>query len=129
MWKNIEINIQNIKVKTEKSALIKMPNKSNYSGYEFWHPRKLIRNGSNSYSVSIGYTNDFVFKLKKYGKGKYNFKDIIDEIDISAETFEKEFECMEDCTREKSNETYLHITEPEKIDMEVTVKDELKNEQ
>ena len=31
MWKNININIQNIEVETNNSVLIKMPNKSEYS--------------------------------------------------------------------------------------------------
>ena len=63
-WKNIEINVQNIDFNTEKSVLIKMPHNSDYDGYKFWHPSKLVRNGSNSYAVKIGYTDDFIFKLK-----------------------------------------------------------------
>ena len=106
MWKNIEINKQNIETDTGKATLIKMPNKSKYAGYKFWHPSKLIRYGSNDYAIKIGYNDDFVFKLKKYGKGKYNFKDVVDEIEISVKEFEESFECMEDCTRLKSNETY-----------------------
>lgn len=129
MWKNIEINVQNIETDTGKSTLIKMPNKSNYAGYKFWHPSKLVRYGSNSYARSIGYTDEFTFKLKKFGNGKYNKFDVIDEIEIDTEEFENAFRCMEDCTRAKNNEeTYLVIEEPEKIDVDVEVKEELKNE-
>ena len=128
MWKNIQINIQNIEYDTGKATLIKMPNKSQYAGYKFWHPSKLVRYGSNSYARSLGYKDDFTFKLKKYGKGKYNSHNVINEIDISVKEFEEAFDCMESCTRAKSPETYLHITEPEKIDKVIEIKEELKNE-
>ena len=128
MWKNIEINKQNIETDTVKSTLIKMPNNSDYAGYKFWHPSKLIRHGSNSYARSIGYTDEFTFKLFKNGNGKYNKFDVIDEIEISADEFENAFECMEGCTRKKSNETYLIIEEPKKIEKEIKIKEELKNE-
>ena len=128
MWKNIEINKQNIETDTGKATLIKMPNKSKYAGYKFWHPSKLVRYGSNSYARSLGYTDDFKFKLFKNGNGKYNKFDKIDEIEISVEDFEEAFECMEDCTRAKSNETYLNVEEPEKVEKEIKIEEELKNE-
>lgn len=128
MWKNIEINVQNIETETGKATLIKMPNKSNYAGYKFWHPSKLVRNGSNSYARSISYTDEFTFSLFKTGKGKYNKFDVIDEIEISVEEFEEAFECMKDCTRAKNDETYLIVEEPKKIEKEIEVVKELKNE-
>ena len=128
MWKNIEINIQNIENDTGKAALIKMPNKSKYAGYKFWHPSKLVRYGSNSYARSIGYTDTFTFKLKKYGNGKYNKFDVINEVEISVEEFEEAFECMKDCTRSKEDNSYLIIEEPKKIDKDVEIDEALKNE-
>ncbi len=128
MWKNIEINIQNIETETGKATLIKMPNKSKYAGYKFWHPSKLVRYGSNSYARSIGYTDEFTFKLKKYGNGKYNKFDVINEIEISVKEFEEVFGCMEDCTRAPQNESYLIIKEPEKVEKEVVVENELIND-
>lgn len=85
MWKNINISKNNIDHETAKAVLIKMPNKSNYKGYCFWHSSKLVRKGRNKNSISIGYTNDFTFKLIKYGNGKYNKFDIIKEIEISVD--------------------------------------------
>ena len=126
MWKNIEINIQNIETDTGKATLIKMPNKSRYAGYKFWHPSKLVRYGSNSYARSIGYTDEFTFKLFK--NGKHNKFEVIDEIEIDVEEFEEAFNCMSDCTRGKSNETYLIIKEPEKVEKEIKIEEELKNE-
>ena len=129
MWKNIEINLQNIEGETEKATLIKMPNKSKYAGYKFWHPSKLIRRGSNSYARSIGYTDSFTFKLKKYGNGKWNKNEVIDEKEISVEEFEEAFGCMKSCTRPKDNEeSYLIVEEPEKVEKEIEVDGELKNE-
>ena len=94
MWKNIDINKQNIKFETEKSILISMPHSSEYDGFSFWHPSKLVRSGRNSSSVSIGYTEDFNFRLIKYGKGKYNSHEIIDEDIICSADFEEAFGVM-----------------------------------
>jgi hypothetical protein len=93
-WKNININKQNIEAKTERSVLINMPHKSDYDGYSFWHPAKLVRKGRHSNAVSIGYTDEFKFKLKKYGKGRYNQSEVIREKEINAEEFEKAFGVM-----------------------------------
>lgn len=127
MWKNIEINLQNIETDTGKSTLIKMPKGSDYAGYKFWHPSKLVRYGSNSYARSIGYTDEFTFKLKKYGNGKYNKFDVIDEIEIGVEEFEEAFGCMKDCTRSKEDDFEIehHIPEAKEV-KEVEVVNELK---
>ena len=129
MWKNIEINLQNIETNTGKATLIKMPNNSDYAGYKFWHPSKLVRYGSNSYARSIGYTDNFTFKLFKNGKGKYNKFDVIDEVEIDAEEFEEAFGCMEDCTRAKEDNYYLIVKEPDKFEKEVKIEKSLLNEQ
>lgn len=129
MWKNIEINLQNIETNTGKATLIKMPNNSDYAGYKFWHPSKLVRYGSNSYARSIGYTDNFTFKLFKNGKGKYNKFDVIDEVEIDAEEFEEAFGCMKDCTRAKEDNSYLIVKEPDKFEKEVKIEKSLLNEQ
>lgn len=94
MWKNININKQNVKFDTGRAVLIAMPHSSDYDGFSFWHPSKLVREGRHSNALSIGYTDDFNFKLVKYGKGKYNSRDIIDEQEISVEEFEEAFGVM-----------------------------------
>lgn len=124
MWKQIEINKQNIVYDTGSSTLIKMPNKSKYAGYKFWHPSKLIRYGNNDYARTLSYTDEFIFKLFKQDK---KFKKI-DDKEIDTEELENAFDCMEDCTRAKSKETYLIVEEPEKIDKEIEIEKSLKNE-
>ena len=90
-WKNVNINTNLIKTETSKSVLINCPHSSKYDGFCFWHSAKLVRNGRHSAAVSIGYTDDFTFKLKKYGKGKYNSRDVISEVEISVSEFEEMF--------------------------------------
>lgn len=90
-WKNININKNNIKTETDKAVLIAMPHSSSYDGYVFWHPSKLVRNGRHSEAVSISYNDEFTFHLKKYGKGKTNYKDVLDEVELDPSEFEEEF--------------------------------------
>jgi hypothetical protein len=118
MWKNINISKNNIDHETARAVLIKMPNKSDYKGYCFWHSSKLVRKGRNKNSVSIGYTNDFTFKLIKYGNGKYNKYDIIKEIEISVEEFEKAFEVMNENIKEKTFKNEYETYKPQHMEVE-----------
>lgn len=81
-WETISVNKNNIEHETCKSMLIKMPNKSAYAGFKFWHPKKLVRD--KGYFCTISFTEEFVFKLFKNGQGKYNFKDIVASKEIDA---------------------------------------------
>ena len=87
-WKNININKNLIKHDTGKSTLIAMPHKSDYDGWEFWFPSKLVRESfKRKDAVNIGYTDEFVFHLKKDGHCRYNSKEIISEQDIDGKEF------------------------------------------
>lgn len=94
MWRKININSQNIKARTGKAVLIAMPHNSEFDGFCFWHPSKLVRDGEHSSAVSISYTEDFVFRLKKYGKGKYNSCEVIDEVPLAYDEIEEIFGTM-----------------------------------
>lgn len=94
MWRSININKQNIKAETGKAVLIACPHNSDYDGYCFWHPSKLVRDGRHSNAVSISYTEDFTFYLKKYGKGQYNRNEVIDEIQLGYDELEEVFGVM-----------------------------------
>lgn len=123
MWKNLEVNKNNIEYKTIKALLIKMPNKSEFKGYSFWHPAKLVREGRQVNLVNMAYTDEFIFHLKKYGQGRYNGKEVIDSVDITAEQMEQIFDIAPD----KSEESYLKITEPEKIEVKSEINKDLLN--
>lgn len=95
MWKEININSNLIKHENGRSILIAMPHSSGYDGYSLRFPLRLVRKGKNPASVSLSYTDDFSFRLVKYGKGRYNRNEVIDEITIAANVFEAVFEAVD----------------------------------
>ena len=94
MWRTLNINKQNIKAETGKAVLIACPHNSEYDGFCFWHTSKLVCEGRNSNAIQIIYTEDFTFYLKKYGKGKYNSRDVIDEVQLGYDELEEIFGVM-----------------------------------
>ena len=66
-----------------------MPSESEYKGYLFWHPRKLIwRKSENGYLMSFSYTDDFIFTLIKSRKGKQGKWEIAEKTEISPSRME-----------------------------------------
>lgn len=131
MWYKAYLNTQNIEVETGKAHLIKLPKKSGYEGYKVWHPSKLIRNeGGKGYFLSISFTEDFTFYLKKYGNGKYNGKEVIREVELDYKEFMACFsggnENIETSVKQ-SKDTFLEVSEPKKINKEVVILEELLN--
>lgn len=121
MWKKIKFNAQNIEHETGKATLIKMPNKSEYKGYTFWHPSKLVREeGGKGYFVSFSYTDSFEFKVFKTGKNR----NILDEQFLSPSEMEEAFNVVDE--QISSNvESFLEVKEPIKVTKEVELKEEL----
>jgi len=95
-WKNILIHDNQIVYETGSAMLIKCPNNSEYKGYKYWHPSKCIHYTKRDNILSLGYTDEFVFHLKKYGNGKYNQREIINEIDLDVEEFEEMYKVGDD---------------------------------
>lgn len=124
MWKNININKQNIKTETASAVLFKMPHNSRYDGFVFWHSSKLVREGRHSNAVSIGYTDDFKFKLKKYGNGKYNSHEVIDEKEITAAEFEEAFGIMDDNISSPKSKSNYETHKPQEVEAVETEADE-----
>lgn len=122
MWKSIKFNAQNIKFETAKAVLIKMSNKSDYAGYMFWHPSKLIRTiGGKGYFKSFSYTDEFEFKVFKQGKNRK----ITAEALLSPEEMEEAFEIVNEQLSDTDG-CYLEVTEPTKIDDKVEIRAELR---
>lgn len=105
MWKNIKANSNLIQASTEKAVLIKLPK----SEFLFWHPAKLVKTmGKNSYLMSIGYTNEFIFKVFRNGKGQYNKTTKIEEKTLSISEFEAYFAVMETTGKNESEVGAVH---------------------
>ena len=126
-WKNITINKQNIKGETAKAFLIQMPHKSQFDGFSFWHPKKLVRPGCNSYACELGYTDEWTFKLVKYGSGKWNQFEQIDNTSINAADFEEAFMPSNDNLNPKQPVNEFETHKPETLTpTKVEALDELK---
>lgn len=85
MWKNIIINENQIETTTERSALVKVPN----SDWKFWHPLKCLHSNGNQYS--LGYTDNFTFRLFKNGNGRHNKFEKVAEKEVGADEIEELF--------------------------------------
>ena len=120
MWKTIQFNKQNIEYDTGAAVLIKLPNRSNYKGYKFWHPAKLVREmrKGNGYFLTLSYTDDFVFKVFKTDKRGRK----LDRIEFTGDALSEEFHKLV----EDDNTSYLEITEPVKVERKVEVIKELE---
>ena len=121
MWHKVYFNSQNIEHEAAKATLIKMPNKSEFAGYMFWHPTKLVREeGGKGYHMSFSFTEEFEFTLRKYGQNRQVTAEKIIGWDEMLEAFEQVNEQI--CGRE---EAYLEVAEPDKVDRTVKVREEL----
>ena len=133
MWYKINFNALNIEHETTRATLIKMPKNSNYSGYCFWHPKKLIRENEigKGYFLTFSFDENFKFKLQKYSKSKYK-KELLDEVVLDFEEIMNEFE-VGDTTikniekqKEEAEKITYEVIKPEKIEnQEVEIDPEL----
>jgi hypothetical protein len=119
------MNTQNIETETEKSVLINMPKKSEYSGFSFWHPKKIVKHaGHKGYRISIGYTDDFTFNLKRYGKNN----NVLQELSLTAKEIEVALnneQLSQDV--EKKIESTIHTPEKLSLSNKLEVENELSD--
>lgn len=94
MWKKIRISKDFIQCRSGKSLKINFPKKSKYSGYSVWVSLKLIDEDTGKNYFIMLYKTDFIFQIKKYGKGQYNKFDVIHSKEISASEFVNEFDYL-----------------------------------
>lgn len=116
-WKSIKINENLIKYQTKKSTKIALPHNCGYYGYVLWISNKLINDNE------IIYTDEFTFKLIKYGQDRFNYKKIIDEKNITAKEFVSIFSNVDNALEEIP----LIHTPPNLKPIKVEVLEELKD--
>ena len=90
-WTTVIIGRKNIEKQIENSYLIHMPQSSKYAGYMVWLPAKLVKAGRNIQTIAFSFTNEFIFKLKRYDQEEFSDFHLIDVKDINALEFEKAF--------------------------------------
>lgn len=123
-WRSFTVSTNNIEVSTAKAVLIKMPHKSDYDGFVFWHPAKLVREGDYLYSKRVSYTDDFEFRLFKKGNGRFNYNTKIAEKTISAAEMRNAMKMMEITKLDPYELHKPEIKEPVKADVLEELKDE-----
>lgn len=84
-WGKVAVNAQNVECTTERGVKIKLPHSSKHDGFSVWVSLKLLRSGRHSYEYMLSVKADMEFTLKKYGQGRYNKSEVLDEKTISAE--------------------------------------------
>lgn len=83
-WETVNVNESDFVKKCKNATLFAMPNGSEYEGYQFFHPNKLVhmKESDSNITFDLSYTKDFVFNLTK-GEEK---------VSINAETFSSQIE-------------------------------------
>lgn len=89
-WESIIVTRDQVGDIVGNSVVIHMPRSSDYDGWYFFHPAKLVRQRNWYYTIS--FTKEFKFNLRKNGKGKWNKFDVIAERTIDHEQLKKQFE-------------------------------------
>lgn len=123
-WKSFAVSKDNIEISTSKAVLIRMPQKSAYAGFMFWHPAKLVRHGEHPYAKRISYTDDFEFRLFKRGKGRSNYNQKIAEKSISAAEMRNAMKMMEITIPDPYELHTPELLEAVKVDVLEELKDE-----
>lgn len=128
MWHQLTIPSNQIEASTIKAELIKMPKKSKYNGFSFWHPAKLIKGSNIKEHFSIIFSETFQFNLKKYGKGRFNSKVVVEEKAITAVEMLEAFEIINENLQQMPKIQNYHIQEPTELEeIEVVIPHDLKN--
>ncbi|EKB56610.1 hypothetical protein HMPREF9699_01339 [Bergeyella zoohelcum ATCC 43767] len=120
-WDKIFINSQNIISETDRAFLIKMPNRSQYKGYAFWHPKKLVRlQGGKGYHITFSFTEDFEFRVILYGQGRFNSKTIIRQEYLTPNEMREAFGVVDKEVNRAVEQETLKIIEKETVEVEIT---------
>lgn len=84
-WRKFAVNVQNVLTDTGKACKIAFPHSSGLDGFCFWISSTLVRGGRHSHENTVSMHKDMTFTAKKYGAGKWNKRDVIDERPVSQD--------------------------------------------
>ena len=121
-WKSFAVSKDSIEISTSKAVLIRMPQKSAYAGFMFWHPAKLVKQGYQLYAKNVIYADNFEFRIFKKGKS-YNSQKVAEKT-ISAAEMRKAMETMEITIPDPYELHKPELIEPVKVDALEELKDE-----
>lgn len=120
MWNKVYVHLNQIEYETAKAKLIKLPNKSSYKGWMFWHPSSLIEleYGGNMqwFEVIFPDTWEFTFVKGKQRK-KMDIEDVLDAYESTTDRIQEQ--------EAEWKESYYRETEPKKINLDVGVDESL----
>ena len=113
--KYLSININRNQIKLRSSSgqayLIAMPHKSDYDGYTFWFPEKLVDEGRHDEALRLCIPVSFNFTLKRMSKKTFK---VLDEVELNAYQLVEQFRQTDDNIVEKqvSDEPRFKVVEP-----------------
>lgn len=93
-WCNVTIGMSDLLCSDKEYILIQMPANTQYSGYAFWHLKKLIRIIDQN-QLSLRFTTKFNFKLYRYALGSYEKDKQLDAIELTAAELIKAYATQE----------------------------------
>lgn len=85
---NININRNQIKYSSGRAILIAMPHKSDYDGFTFWFPEKLVDEGRHDEAIRLCIPVSFNFNLRRTSPKTYK---VLDEAELNAYQLVEQF--------------------------------------
>ena len=89
-WHKVRISENNVSY-FDSYVLIKLPYRSDYRHFTICVSRKLVRKDGGMVALSV--REDYTFKAKKKGRGRYNKSEAIEEKELSADDIIDIFGC------------------------------------
>lgn len=127
-WKSLNINKNQIEHETAKAVLVRCPNNSEYKGYTFWWPKKLIHEGANSAALRLSY-NPMMSEFKVFKTTPKTFQRVAEDV-LGAEDIEQIFEVTSSNISAPEFKPTVEVKEAPKLDMptNIEIPEDLKNE-
>lgn len=95
---NININRNQVKLSTGRALLVKMPHNSDYDGFTFWFPQKLVDEGRHDEALRLVIPVGFSFTLKRISD---KTRAVLDEAELNAYQLVEQFRQTDENIAEK----------------------------